>query len=192
MTLHELGLKYGTDKATWHEYCDFYEDHIPHDNIGTLLEIGVKDGASIKMWRDFYPDAVVIGLDINEPLKIEGASIFKVNCDDDLELEQFSRDLTFDLIIDDGSHTQHQQQTCFGVLWERLKSGGVYIIEDVHTSHYESYNLQGIPTTLEWYQNGFSGSLLIPDEYADEIKSSVFYVKDTSVVDSMSLLIYKK
>ena len=54
--LHELGLKYKTDKATFHKYLDFYEKKLPgRDFAGRLLEVGVMDGASMRMWREYVP-----------------------------------------------------------------------------------------------------------------------------------------
>ena len=56
--LNDLGLKYKTDKASEdHNFLDFYEEHLPK-NPKRLLEVGTYEGASLEMWRDFYPNTV--------------------------------------------------------------------------------------------------------------------------------------
>lgn len=137
MTLQEIGLKHGTDKATFHKYCDFYEKELQGLNPKRILEIGVKDGASLRMWKEYYPDAEVIGLDITEPLSIPGCTVLKMDATDVYALRELGK---FDLIIDDGSHNTKDQQITFDYLFHHgLKRGGVYIIEDVHTSFYTQY-----------------------------------------------------
>lgn len=68
MTLDEIGLKYNTDKSSRaHGYLDFYEKYFPKDLQGRILEIGVMDGYSLKMWNEYYSKAEIIGIDIKEP-----------------------------------------------------------------------------------------------------------------------------
>jgi len=137
MTLHQIGLKHGTDKATHHLYCDFYEKELEGLNLKRILEIGVKDGASLRMWKEFYPNAEVIGLDITDPLTILGCITLKIDATDVYSLGDLGK---FDLIIDDGSHNTKDQQISFQYLFNHgLNHGGIYIIEDVHTSFYTEY-----------------------------------------------------
>mmetsp|Transcript_40642 Transcript_40642/g.135433 ORF Transcript_40642/g.135433 Transcript_40642/m.135433 type:complete len:216 (-) Transcript_40642:651-1298(-) len=66
-SLRELGTFYGTDKATLTNFVDVYAEVLPHGaerwQVRSVLEIGVFFGASIKMWRDFYPNATIYGID---------------------------------------------------------------------------------------------------------------------------------
>lgn len=67
--LTEIGLEYGTDKAFWHRYTDFYEPffaRLKNRKDLTILEFGVLDGASIKMLDDYFHPRLVIGADIQE------------------------------------------------------------------------------------------------------------------------------
>jgi hypothetical protein len=74
--LHELGLKYKTDKATYHNFLKFYEKHINKALVKKFLEIGVYKGASLKMWREYFDEATVIeGWDINACDSVNGCSI---------------------------------------------------------------------------------------------------------------------
>src|SRR3990167_8698218 len=80
--LNEIGLKYKTDKSTiTHCYLDNYEKHISQwrDKEFNLLEIGVAGGASIKMWREYFPKAKVYGIDNNPDCAAEGIFIGSQN-----------------------------------------------------------------------------------------------------------------
>jgi hypothetical protein len=147
--LQQLGELHGTDKATWHKYCDFYESVLPKE-INSLLEIGVKDGASLKMWRDYYhPYATVIGMDILPVKKIDGVITVKYDATKNGPLIKFYSLIKFDIIIDDGSHICSDQRKSFELLWPLVKPGGFYIIEDVHSSFLGDYADES-PTTYEW------------------------------------------
>src|SRR6266436_5520710 len=69
MTLDELGHKHGTDKSSGgHAYLDWYETFfqpIRYKSF-TFVEIGVGSGASIRMWRDYFPNALIVGMDIDD------------------------------------------------------------------------------------------------------------------------------
>lgn len=172
--LQQLGELHGTDKATWHNYCDFYELVLPKD-IGALLEIGVKDGASLKMWRDYYAEAIAIyGIDINKPPTIFGCRTFKEDATNPKLWQQFWP-LGFDIIIDDGSHLCSHQRITFEHAWKCLKPGGFYIIEDVHSSFLGEYADESpttyewamkLPGTMEWWRDpsnkADSGTIIIP------------------------------
>lgn len=146
--LQQLGELHGTDKATWHKYCDFYES-VLHTSVGYLLEVGVKDGASLKMWRDYYAGADITGIDINDPIHIEGCIVEKCDVSDRFWLIKLLAFKSWDIIIDDGSHLCSQQRSTFDLLWLQLNPGGFYIIEDVHSSFLGEYADES-PTTYEW------------------------------------------
>lgn len=171
MTLHEWGLFHKTDKATFHGYCDFYQEHI--GNPRSILEFGVKDGASLKMWRDAYPEASVIGMDINPAKPIIGVQVLMRDC-----LEGNICHSKHDLIIDDASHNTLDQITTFGLWWEAVNKGGAYLVEDVHTQHFTQYN----PTKIDFHD--WLISLDLPFEY--------FWRMPEDHSDSGTVIIYKK
>jgi len=146
MTLQEIGLKHQTDKATHHKYCDFYEDELKGRQINSILEIGVKDGASLRMWRDFYPHATIVGVDINKPIHVSGCKVIQADSSQimDLPLEKF------DLIIDDGSHLTSHQIATYRILKHRFNVA--YIVEDLHTSFLSEY-IDTKVTAFEWFKN---------------------------------------
>lgn len=149
MTLQQIGEKYGTDKATAHRYCDFYQKYLPNPEYftGRLLEIGVKDGASLRMWREYYPHAQqIVGIDINPPIHVPGCDIIQMDQCDIYALGVLG---AFDIIIDDGSHmTLHQQISFHTLFFYQLNLGGIYVMEDLHTSFYDGY-INSKQTTVE-------------------------------------------
>lgn len=156
-TLDKIGLKYGADKSSkFHNYLDFYQEQLPdRDFSGRLLEIGVMDGLSMKMWREYYPNAEIVGIDIKDMSHMynsdwqvpESVKLIEVNG----TVEKPVRALgNFDIIIDDGSHFMHDQQRSFELLYySQLNKGGIYIIEDLWTSYIDYYQNAKI-TTIEY------------------------------------------
>lgn len=140
MTLHELAIKYGSDKAE-HNYLQFYQKMLPKAPI-KLLEIGVKQGASVRMWKEWFPETQIHGLDLFEEFPIPditGVTWHKGNQVDYELLERLQKE-DFDVIIDDGSHlSRHQMMTFYG-----LFNGKQYYIEDIHCADYEFYRT-GLP-----------------------------------------------
>jgi predicted O-methyltransferase YrrM len=140
--LNDIGLKFNTDKSSrFHNYLDFYQEQLPDRSFtGRLLEIGVMDGYSMQMWREYYPDAKdVIGLDImpKDHLDIPGVLLLQLNATDIQAMEELG---SFDIILDDGSHMSlEQQQAFFHLYYNQLSHGGFYVIEDLWTSYMPPY-----------------------------------------------------
>jgi len=158
MNLEALAAKYGTDKLN-HGYIPFYEKHLPKEPK-RILEIGVKEGRSLAMWAEYFPNTEVHGLDLfsesgkqttydllwqNGLMNFEESRVFHLhqgNQCDYLILEQL-RKYDFDVIIDDGSHnSRDQMMTFFG-----LFNGKHYFIEDLQCNNEEFYS-QGLPEEL--------------------------------------------
>lgn len=139
--LEELAKQFGTDKYS-HGYLDFYEQHLPK-NPKRMLEIGVLDGASMRMWREYFPETELHGLDLFQynpvPNKIWNIN-WHIGDQCDPLVHDKLRKLDFDVIIDDGSHNSRDQMiTFFG-----LFNGKQYYIEDLHCNDQEFYS-QGLP-----------------------------------------------
>jgi hypothetical protein len=154
-TLHDLGLKYNTDKATYHEYTKFYQKYlndIRYEKL-SVLEIGIFDGGSLMMWNDYFPNSIIYGADILDKshFKSDRVEIFLTNQENLEDLRQLPKNLN--LIVDDGGHTMLQQQLTFKVLFlDNLKNGGIYILEDLHTSlpkYFRSYGGNSHNNTLQ-------------------------------------------
>ena len=136
--LSKLGLKYGTDKIGKHNYLPVYYDLFKdrRNEVKKVLEIGVGEGKGVRMFRDFFPNAMIFGLEIDKSRLFIEDRIEVTLCD-----QSNKEDLLYgfgciggniDLVIDDGSHRTSDQFFSAVVLVPLLKEGSIYVIEDVH------------------------------------------------------------
>ena len=141
-TLNEIYLNYKSpeghgDKGTAHTYIDEYEKLLDeYRKNSTVLEIGICRGESLKMWDEYFINSEVYGIDITDIyikdlINENKYNIIIGNATSNDILNQLS-DLTFDVIIDDGSHLIDDQINSFNILKNRMKPNGIYIIEDVN------------------------------------------------------------
>jgi len=122
-----------------------------------ILEIGVFDGGSLDLWRQYFGEqAIIFGLDINPDVqRFASGNTHIVICDQEdraaLE-ERFKNEPPFDIILDDGGHMPNQQIRSFEALFPLLHPNGVYIVEDVHTSYWKSFHggLRSLNTFIEY------------------------------------------
>ena len=153
-TLDELGLLHGTDKASsFHGYLNTYDRyfHMMRMNRINLLEIGIAGGASLRMWRDYFPNAMLYGLDHNpESVKHEmRAELILGDVADFKTWNNFQTcGIQFDVVIDDGGHFSHQIMDAFSGAWPLLKPGGIYAIEDLHAPY--AHENGGQATIWDW------------------------------------------
>lgn len=127
--------------ATGHNYTRFYDFYFRsiRPKPINLLELGVSDGASLKVWSEYFThkDALICGVDHEK--RYEDWPDPKVHIviadqkDSEKILKGFGK-LTYywDIIIDDASHQFSDQIASFKGLWPQLTSGGLYIIEDIY------------------------------------------------------------
>jgi|TARA_Y100001951_G_C11291463_1_gene272465 hypothetical protein len=157
-SLESIASKYNVDKLEL-GYLRHYEDRFEpiRNEVTKVLEIGVETGCSHRMWLEYFPNATIYGIDIfvygvDEFNKLQEGNpnldrsvTFKGDQSntDDLSnfLSQYGSD--FDIIIDDGGHTMKQQQTSMRELFSKVKSGGFYVVEDLHTCSGEWNELYG-------------------------------------------------
>jgi hypothetical protein len=142
MTLDEIGLRYETDKSSaFHCYLDLYDECFQTIRNGKnqILEIGIFNGDSLKMFSDYFENSVITAFDIldKSQYQSERTKVLIGDQSDRNFLDSF-HDGYFDVILDDGSHKMEHQQISIGVLFRKLKSGGIYVLEDLHTS-YKNY-----------------------------------------------------
>jgi len=122
-------------------YFDIY-DELFSEHIGkniTFVEIGILNGGSLFMWRDFFgPTARIIGVDINPETKFLEKFGFEIFIGSQYDLE-FLKTLKnkigkVHVILDDAGHTYLGQISAMENLLDCVVSGGVYVVEDTHTS----------------------------------------------------------
>lgn len=182
MKLEEIAIKYGTDKQqkNGHGYTVFYEKYFEsiRNNKLTFLELGVREGWSIKMWHEYFPNADIWCIDNDKEKKCpNGFNLDRINffigSQDD---EQFLNDLHtksggFDIIIDDASHISSLTIKSFEILFPYVKSNGLYIIEDLHVCKEDGYNPNGI-SSIEYLEN----------MKRKDIKSMDFYINKICII----------
>jgi hypothetical protein len=159
--LTEIGLKYQTDKAYFHLFTEFYNNYFERflNRPINILEIGIFEGRSLLMLKEFFPESSIYSIDIN-PQSVAlnlGNNIHTYLCsqDDFSNLQKIFNNKKFDIIIEDGSHMTSHQQTSLGFFFPYLNSGGIYVCEDLHTSYSSEY-VDTTTTTmdiLEKYQS---------------------------------------
>ncbi len=168
-----------------------------------FLEIGIATGASHKVWRDFFPNATIIGIDtyyqlINKhreegmldsdiiPILREhikgledyGIKVIVGDQTDKNLIDKHFENNSLDVIIDDGGHHSRFHQMSVKYLWPKLKSGGIYIIEDLATCLLREFRDFDDPrsSTINWINSIIDGnpfSYYFTDEESIELMNSI-------------------
>lgn len=129
-----------SDKSFWHAYTGFYEKHFPEEVRGSILEFGVFKGNSIRWLLAEFPDSRIYGADIL-PLQPEWpiddrVTYVEMDQGDEVQIsEVLKRVDRLQLIVEDGSHVPLHQSNCLKHGLSALAPGGIYVLEDIHTSH---------------------------------------------------------
>lgn len=201
--LDNLALKTGTDKASsHHNYTEIYAQHFEQirNEPVRFLEIGIYEGGSVKMWEEYFPTAELHFIDASfgaVKYRSERSHYHLGDQANPKDLKQFIENSggRFDIIIDDGGHTMRQQITSFIHLFPHVNPGGVYIIEDLHTSYWpalgggnhtgttiallksliDKVNYAGAATTIASHRNLPEAVVKKMDIYQKDIRSLCFY-----------------
>jgi hypothetical protein len=160
----------------WRHYFDIYHRHFARfrGQTLTMIEIGIFNGGSLQLWRDYLgPQATIVGVDVNPECTRFAEPGIEIVIGDQAD-RSFLRSLgdrypDFQILLDDGGHRMHQQIATFEELYPRLHSDGVYLCEDTHTS----------------YMPLFGGGYQRPDTFMETTKKLIdqlnaFHSKDRS------------
>ena len=187
-SLSSIFERYDTDKkGSFHNYTRQYDSLLKEfrDKPIQILEIGVLNGGSIKAFREAFPLAkCLVGVDINAGFKvhedvsnhifIEIGNATEIHC-----IQTITKKYgTFDIIIDDGSHTNKDVITAFELLFPLLNDNGVYIVEDTicykapqfqntNFDNHLDYFFKYIPFLNQWRYDSTEG---IKDNCVDPFK----------------------
>lgn len=132
--------------SKWLHYFEVYDRHFSkyRGKEVTILEIGVFQGGSLQMWKEYFGDkAKIFGIDIDPRCKQfeeENIEIFIGSQSDRKFLEKVKNQIPdIDILIDDGGHAMKHQIVSFEHLYDKIKANGVYLCEDIHTSYWLDY-----------------------------------------------------
>lgn len=127
----------------WRHYLAIYDRHLSRyrNTQVKILEIGVSQGGSLRLWRQYFgPRAAIHGIDIDPRCaRFDGndANVRIGSQADESFLETVVSEMGgIDVVIDDGSHVADHQVKSFEVLFPQVSQTGVYICEDLHTSYW--------------------------------------------------------
>lgn len=171
--LHELFFKYGSDKGApqdrahpislmpAHTYADLYCQlfNLARNSIQRVFECGLGTnnlsfnsnmgkaglpGASLRAWRDYFPNAEIFGADIDASVLFSDERITTFYVDQTVadSIEAMWKRISvedFDVMIDDGLHTFDAGKTLFESSIGKLRPGGIYVIEDINPSDKQEF-----------------------------------------------------
>jgi hypothetical protein len=160
--MDELALAAGADKASnFHNYTEIYARYFAplKDQPIKFLEIGIYKGSSVRLWEEYFKNAELHFMDITlarVEYSPQRAHYHIADQEKSQDLRKFIETAggDFDIILDDGGHTMMQQSISFKYLFPHVKSGGMYIIEDLHTSYWPEFGGGNHPRTMINYLKG--------------------------------------
>ena len=175
----------------WHHYFEIYHRHFERFR-GTkpvVLEFGVSQGGSLRMWRDYFGRGTKIyGADIHprsRELEERNTRIFVGDQEDRTFLREIADEIgrPIDVVIEDGGHFPRQQIHTFEEIYPRMSPDGCFLIEDLHTSYWPKYEggLYRPETFMEYAKpltdklNAWHSSELKVDKFTRTTKSMHFY-----------------
>lgn len=218
-SLDDLANKYETDKGSKYEgssrhgYASFYDTILSkwrHEPI-RMMEIGIKmegtqGGHSVYMWREYFSKAEIYTFDIADmsthPSIIDKDGVFFFQGDQS-KREDFKKmyetfgNFPFDFILEDGSHTEEHQMISLGHLFEYIKPGGFYILEDISIPGNEVCCIRNDKTHMtisEFMASGKFNSEFITTDEKSYLETHISKIElFTDVQDAyMTAIIHKK
>ena len=122
----------------WNIYEHIFSGYDLNKKIN-ILEIGVDTGTGMELLHKVFPNSSICGLDIRELTSTVGNVWIGDQKDPELLDEISLNEGPFDIVIDDGSHVMEDQIKTFEHLFPKINPGGIYIVEDTHTSYWKSH-----------------------------------------------------
>jgi len=167
-SLLELVDNTTTDKNTTHSYLALYEKLLSSKKhtARNILEIGIgdfgeKNGGSVKLWRDYFPNATIYSLDIlpverviDELLTDDRVVIHaSTNAYDESVFNKLflQKNMKFDFMLDDGPHTLESMLQFIKLYSQLMADNGILIIEDVQSTNWVSALQNAVPNHLKQF-----------------------------------------
>ena len=162
MMLKELMDRYGSDKGH-HGFCEFYEGYFEplRQSMKAFLEVGVYMGASMRAWLEYFPNAQIMGIDDgrwrkNWQFDSRRTHIWLADqgCREHLRNVLDDIDVPLDVVLDDGGHTMWGQQCSLALMLKAVRPGGLYVLEDLHSSFIPAVGYGEKDEILQAYTTG--------------------------------------
>ena len=134
---------YETDKGSVHSYIPVYEELLApyRETALNVLEIGLFNGASLRMWEEYFTRAAVLGIDCSvtphggmadlRPMIKAGWDIHIFDAENKEEVAKRFSGIKFDVIIEDAGHEINQQLNLYKIWKPYIAECGIYVIEDI-------------------------------------------------------------
>ncbi len=168
MSLKEIVIDAFTDKNTTHSYLDLYQELLESkkETATNVLEIGIgdfvdKNGGSVKMWRDFFTNATIYGLDILpidrviDDLLNDNRVVLYTSTDaynnDFVKTNFVDKNIKFDFMLDDGPHTLESMKQFINLYLRLMTHDGIMIIEDVQSIDWIDILRNEVPPHLQQF-----------------------------------------
>lgn len=159
--LEELGRKYQPSKRA-HHYLPLYWTHLRDIrlHVQNVIEIGVQTDRSMRMWEEFFPKAMIHGIDLDPQCRNLTGERRRMHIGDQSDRAFLDRVLARigqapDLVIDDGSHIVRHQLASFEHLFPALSRHGVYVVEDMGIGDLRAVNAlkELVDSIMYWPEN---------------------------------------
>jgi predicted O-methyltransferase YrrM len=166
--LCDIAARCGTDKTVYHSvphlhkhpYTQWYHTllELHRDEMLTIGEIGILDNASIRMWREYLPNAHIIGFEYDvkriqtaQAMNLDNARYYRMNVEvADTITSALQTDSFYDVLIDDSTHQVQDQIRIARLARPWLKTRGVLIIEDVFRATNEQVYIDALQDTYRY------------------------------------------
>ena len=148
-----LSLKHTTYFSVYDQLFSRFVGKAP-----VIVEVGVLNGGSLYMWRDFFgPDARIIGVDLNPDAVWLREDGFEIHIGDQTSpqfWEAFFREVgEVDIFLDDGGHTYPQQIITAASALDFIRNDGLLVVEDTHTSYMADFGGPSDTSFVSWAVN---------------------------------------
>jgi len=164
MSLEELIINDRTDKNTTHSYIPLYQELLKgkKETAKNVLEVGIYNGGSIKLWSEFFTNATTYGIDIssiddNVHDDIKNKNNIKLYTSYDaydehtFKLNFLCKGIKFDFLLDDGPHSLESMEAFIKLYSQVMTDDGILIIEDVQDYKWIDILKLAVPNNLQKY-----------------------------------------
>ena len=161
MSLSNIVDNSRTDKNTVHSYLELYEALLFHkkETAKNVLEVGMYQGGSIKLWHDYFVNATIYGLDImhinNVYSELKNNDRIVLHTSTDAYNEEtfknnfLNKNIKCDFMLDDGPHTLESMKQFIKLYWQIMSDEGILIIEDVQSWDWIDILKNEVPSHLK-------------------------------------------